>query len=245
MFGVHMPAFKTTVLSALGGTFLPQATVTEIDVISSQFRLISLNCDKFKQAPIQPASKIRLNPGNWELRAYTPLSIDTQTGRMQILAYLHGDGPGGRWARSAKQGNLTHVLGPQTSLDLIGHSKPAVFFGDETSFAAAKTLQTHLAPDHATRLIFEVTSVVEAESVIERLGLRYTQCFERQPGEEHITAVTDAIRNALGNKTAPYLVLTGNGRSIQSIRTLLRKAVSGVIDYRVKAYWAPGKTGLE
>jgi hypothetical protein len=41
------------------------------------------------------------------------------------------------------------------------------------------------------------------------------------------------------------LVLTGNGRSIQALRKRLRTDYFGDIDYQVKAYWAPGKTGLE
>jgi ferric-chelate reductase (NADPH) len=90
--------FKTAVLGAIGGRFLAQARVDAVDVISDQFRLITLGSEKFGEAPMQPAAKVRLNAGNWEMRAYTPLSFDAMTDRVQILAYLHGDGPGSTWA---------------------------------------------------------------------------------------------------------------------------------------------------
>ena len=239
-----MSSFKTKVLSVLGSRLMAQAKVEEVEAMSDRFRLITLSSEKFSETAMQPATKIRLNAGNWEMRAYTPLSIDATTRRIQILAYLHGESPGSSWARSAVPGDLTHILGPQVSLDLAGLSRPAVFFGDETSFAAAKTLQSHLAPGHAM-LVFEISSTAEAQAIAARLDLRDIQFYERQPDGAHIPLVTEAIRHTLGAMATPHLVLTGNGRSIQAIRTRLRSTGSGVIDYLVKAYWSPGKTGLE
>ena len=166
-----MSKFKSSVLGFLGTKFMAQAKVDDVDVLSDHFCPITLSSEKFKAATMQPAAKIRLNAGNWEMRAYTPLSIDAETGRVQILAYLHGQGPGSIWARSAMPGDLTHVIGPQRSLDLVGLSQPTVFFGDETSFAAAKTLQSHLTPGNATRFVFEVASGGEARAVADRLEL--------------------------------------------------------------------------
>jgi ferric-chelate reductase (NADPH) len=240
-----MPSLKQTVLGAIGSRVLAQARVDDLDVISDQFRLITLSSEKFKGATMQPAAKVRLNAGNWDMRAYTPLSLDAMSGRVQILAYLHGEGPGSMWARSAVPGALTHIMGLQPSLDLVELARPAVFFGDETSLAAAKTLQAHLSPGSATRFIFELSKSGEAQAVADRLELNDVQYYERQTGDVHIPQVTEAIQRALADVGTPHLVLTGNGRSIQAIRTNLRSNYSGVIDYRVKAYWAPGKLGLE
>jgi ferric-chelate reductase (NADPH) len=117
-----MSKFKTAVLGAIGGRFLAQARVDAVDVLSQRFRLITLSWEKFSDAPMQPAAKLRLNAGNWEMRAYTPLSFDPMTDRVQILAYLHGDGPGSSWARSAVAGDTTHIMGLQESLNLTGLS---------------------------------------------------------------------------------------------------------------------------
>jgi ferric-chelate reductase (NADPH) len=240
-----MSKFKTAVLGAIGSRFMARAQVDAVEVISDRFRLITLSSEKFNDATMQPAAKVRLNAGNWEMRAYTPLSIDAVAGRVQILAYLHGEGPGSVWARSAVPGDLTHILGLQESLDLMALSRPAVFFGDETSFAAAKTVQSHLAPGNATRFIFEVSSVVESQAVAHRLQLHDAEFCLRQADDAHVPLVVNAIQQALADISTSHLVLTGNGRSIQAIRTSLRTGYSGVIDFRVKAYWAPGKTGLE
>jgi ferric-chelate reductase (NADPH) len=238
-------SLKTAVLGAIGSRFMAQARVDAVDIISDRFRLITLSSDKLKSATMQPTAKVRLNAGDWEMRAYTPLSFDAVAGRVQVLAYLHGDGPGSVWGRSTAPGDLTHIMGLQESLNLLGLSQPAVFFGDETSLAAAKTLQSHLAPGSATRLLFEVSSQSEAQTVADRLCLRNAQYYVRQTDDAHIPIVTKAIQHALADIATSHLVLTGNGRSIQSIRASLRTGNSGVIDYHVKAYWAPGKTGLE
>jgi ferric-chelate reductase (NADPH) len=240
-----MPKFKTAILGAIGSRFMARARVDAVAVISDRFRLITLRSEKFNDAMLQPAMKVRLNAGNWEMRAYTPLSIDAEAGRVEILIYLHGDGPGSIWARSAMPGDLTHSLGLQESLDLVEMSQPAVFFGDETSFAAAKTLQTHLTPGNATRFVFEVSSTVESEAVAQRLQLRDAQFCMREPDGGHIPLVAEAIRHALADIATSHLVLTGNGRSIQAIRARFRADYAGVIDFHAKAYWAPGKTGLE
>lgn len=240
-----MPSLKTTVLGVIGGRFLAQARVDHVDVISDRFRLIDLVSEKFRGARLEPASKLRLNAGNWEMRAYTPMSIDAAAGRVRILAYLHGDGPGSIWARSAVTGALTHIMGLQESLSLADLSRPVVFFGDETSFAAAKTLQSHLSPAYAMRFIFEVSSAAEAQAVADRLELYHTQFYVRQLNDSHIPLLGEAILKSLGEIATSHLVLTGNGRSIQAIRAGLRVDNSNVIDYHVKAYWAPGKTGLE
>jgi ferric-chelate reductase (NADPH) len=240
-----MSRFKTTVLGAIGSRFMAQARVDAVDVISDQFRLIALSSEKFKGATMQPAGKVRFNAGNWEMRAYTPLSLDAVTGRVQLLAYLHGEGPGSIWARSAGPCDVTHIIGLQESLDLRGLSQPVVFFGDETSFAAAKTLHSHLTPGNATRFIFEISSLVEAQAVADRIELRDAQFYIRQADDAHIPLVAEAIERALADIATSHLVLTGNGRSIQAIRTHLRTGYSGVIEYHVKAYWAPGKAGLE
>jgi ferric-chelate reductase (NADPH) len=240
-----MSRLKTVVLGAIGSRFLAQARVDAVDILSHRFRLITLSSEKFSDGPMQPAAKLRLNAGNWEMRAYTPLSFDAMTDRVQILAYVHGDGPGSAWARSAVPGDTTHVMGLQESLNLRTIAQPAVFFGDETSFAAAKTLQSHLAPDHAVRFVFEVNSAGEAQAVMHRLDLHHAVCCPRQADDAHIPGVIDAIQSAQAEISTPHLVLTGNGRSIQTIRGGLRASDAGLIAYHVKAYWAPGKVGLE
>jgi ferric-chelate reductase (NADPH) len=240
-----MSKFKTALLGAIGSRFMARAKVDAVDALSDQFRLITLHSDKFNEATMQPAAKVRLNAGSWEMRAYTPLALDAAAGRVQILAYLHGEGPGSIWARSARPGDVTHILGLQESLDLMELAQPAVFFGDETSLAAAKTLQSHLAPGRATRCIFEVSSARDCQMVADRLGLRDAAFHLRQTDDAHIPLVAREIDRAMADSATSHLVLTGNGRSIQAIRASLRAGRSGAIDFHVKAYWAPGKTGLE
>jgi ferric-chelate reductase (NADPH) len=235
--------FKRAILGMVGSRITARARVEAVEAVTDHFRLIDIVADDLKSAVWQPAAKIQIDTGNWEMRTYTPLSIDAASGRVRVLAFVHGNGAGSTWARSAKPGDATHIKGPRGSLDLRGLAEPTVFFGDETSFAAARTLEAHLASKRATRLVFEVSSVTEALAVARRLELHDYQFFERREGDAHTPDVVRAVRGALDEIAAPHLVMTGNGLSIRAIRAALRSR--GRVEYHTRAYWVPGKAALD
>ena len=117
---------------------------------------------------------------------------------------------------------------------------PLVIFGDETSFGLAVAAGT-LVGDTPPRCLFEVSSEAEVRGVLGALGLSHAELFER--GDDHLKRIRGAInRVTLQGKS---IMLTGDARSIQYLRQGLRAL--GVPSGRVKtkAYWAPGKTGLD
>jgi ferric-chelate reductase (NADPH) len=234
---------KRAILGMVGTRITAPARVEAVEAVSEHFRLIELVAEDLKSAVWQPAARIQIDTGDWEMRTYTPLSIDAASGRVRVLAFVHGDGAGSTWAGSVKPGDATHFTGPRRSLDLRGVSEPTVFFGDETSLAAARTLQAHLASDKATRLVFEVSSVTEALVVARRLELRDHRFFERRQGDAHLPEVVRALQGSLDEIAAKHLVMTGNGRSVQAIRKSLRPGPG--VKHHTKAYWVPGKSALD
>jgi ferric-chelate reductase (NADPH) len=240
-----MSAIKKAMLGVVGNSVVPLARLTNVEAVGDRFRLIDIESRSLQGAAWQPGSKVKVDVGDWEMRTYTPISIDPVRGRLQILAYGHGRGPASRWAMSAQKDTPTHIMGPRPSLGLTHLRESAVFFGDETSIAAALTLQTHLRPALFTSCVFEVSSAAEAEVVLGRLGLRDATLIEKSNDGSHIETAAAALRAALPALGARCLVMTGSGPSIQKVRAALRAANNPDIQYQVKAYWTHGKTGLD
>lgn len=241
-----MSKIKKTILGLVGDTFLETAQVASVEVVSDHFRLIALQSPSFKKSPWQPGEKIQINVGEWNVRTYTPLSIDADKSELKILAYIHGNGPGSRWASQVKAGDACQFLGPRASLSLMPDSPSIFLFGDETSFAVASTFIRHLGEEANYHFIFEVSSHSESQKVCERLGiLNHSTLITKDAADSHLHFVCQEIKNARYAVKKTQLFLTGNAKSIQYLRSLLRAESQPLLPMKAKAYWALGKEGID
>src|SRR5581483_414813 len=135
------------------------------------FRLVDILAEGCRGAKWQPGAKLKIELGDGMKRTYTPIAINAKSGRVRILAYIPGQSPASQWAATVAVGDHTSTSAPRSSLDLNELSPAAVFFGDETSFGAAKTLQLHLGSDFSACCVFEIRQPQEVEAVVERLEL--------------------------------------------------------------------------
>jgi ferric-chelate reductase (NADPH) len=234
---------KNAIVGLVGERIGSVARVAAVARITPSFRLIDLESEVFRSAAWSPGDKIGLIAGG--KRVYTPISIIPSSGQLRLLVFLHGKGPGSDWAASAEVSDKCHFMGPRSSLSLSSVTKPTVLFGDETSFAVASTLQTHLGTEIQSRFVFEVSSLQESRMVLDILGIRETSLVERRSNEAHLPEATHWVAQSMTDLATNELVLTGNGRSIQSIRKGLGALGIDSTQSKVKAYWAPGKTGLD
>lgn len=233
-------------LPAIGRTLrkflLYEAAVSDVEELSEHYRLVGLSGDALRDRDWLPGHQIQIGvaPGLVN-RTYTPISWNSERGHTQFLVYLHGDGPGCRWVRAARCGTRTLVLGPRASLDLVSLGRPGILFGDETCFGLA--LAWRDLPGAEAHHIFEISHRREAEDVLRALGVSNTTLIERRPDDTHLTtAETELLRHATaGSKPA----LAGKVPSIQHMKRALRRLGIGAAGSKTKAYWAPGKTGLD
>ncbi len=221
---------------------LRSARIEAVERIGDQFRLIDLVAKGCRGMKWQPGGKLKIAIGNRETRTYTPIAIDAKSGRVRILAYIHGRSPASQWALAIAAGDITRTSAPSSSLALEDLSSPAVFFGDETSFGSAKTLQLHLGSKFSAYCVFEVRQLKPAKAVIERLGLANVALVQRHEDRTHLAEVVHRLQKAMADLATQHLVLTGNGLSIQDLRAVLRSNETIPIEYLVKAYWTPDKT---
>ncbi|PMX27494.1 MULTISPECIES: siderophore-interacting protein [unclassified Pseudomonas] len=230
--------------SAVLKLFTRNAQVLDIEDIGSAFRIITLGGDALRNVAWTPGDKIQIQLGGWVQRTYTPMDWDAENGRTRILIYLHAGGPGVQWVRTLRKGDTCIVFGPRKSIDLTELAFSAVLFGDETSFGLAAVLLGTVQPAN-TQLFLEVSSLTESQPAIARFGLENAQLGVRTGNDAQLTELEEKMLTVLQAQPAANIVLSGNASSIQHMRKLLKRLGIASNRFQAKAYWAPGKTGLD
>lgn len=219
-----------------------RATVVAAEALAGNFRLITLQGPGLKDVDWKPGQKVQIAMGSaFATRTYTPLEWDARAGRTRLLCHVHGNGPGSAWVRGVETGNECELLGPRSSLDVSGRTGPLAICGDETSFGLAHAI----ASQDRTRVLsccFEVGDVRAGNTIVSFLGFDAVALVHRQADDRHVQEMEQWLGAHVAEAT---FVLTGKAATIQRLRQALKQR--GVPSARVftKAYWAPGKKGLD
>lgn len=212
--------------------------------LSANFRLIDFHGETLRDCAWSPGDKVQVKlDGGFITRTYTPITWDRNRGKTQFLAFCHGAGPGSEWARHVEMGDERQFFGPRGSLSLDGLGPRAILFGDETSFALAIALKRASAARLERRCVFEVNDPNEAASILEQLEFPASVVIQRRDDDAHLPEVARAILDAKHPETS--YILSGKAPSIQYVSRALKSAGVGTRSMRTKAYWAPGKVGLD
>jgi NADPH-dependent ferric siderophore reductase len=222
---------------------MKRATVTANEALTQDLRLVTLEGPALEGVAWQPGQKLQIAMGSaFVTRTYTPIAWNPSAGRVCFLGYAHGDGPGSRWLRSAASGEICDVFGPRTSLDMAHLSGPLLVMGDETSIGLAYAA-THQDPARNVTTCLEVGDVHTVRQAMADLGLSHATLVVRRQDDEHIADMEAALAAAAAEGAS--FVLTGKAGTIQRLRQNLRKHAIPASRCITKAYWAPGKTGLD
>ncbi|MET0284889.1 MAG: siderophore-interacting protein [Polyangiales bacterium] len=218
------------------------ATVVQSELIAERFRLLTLDGPALRGADWLPGQKVQVQLGGWVSRTYTPLSWDPVAGRAQLLAYAHGEGPGADWARTVRVGDGCVLFGPRGSLDLNLLSSPGLLVGDETSLGLAHALRYSRSGGHGIELLLEVSDPSRVREVLNKLGLD-AQLIEKRADDAHVASLELALTRAVQERSIESAVFSGQASSIRALGKHARTL--GLRKFQSRAYWAPGKKGLD
>lgn len=235
-----MPSGKGLLLDSLGRFFLTEARIASVEPVGVWFLSVALSGAGLRGASWTPGDKIQVLLPERDVRTFTTVRWDAGTGATDLLLYVHGgDTPATRWARRMAAGDAIRFMGPQKSIR-VAATRPVVLFGDETSFGLARAL-ADWRPRGSLGCVFEVSSRADAAPVLERIGID-AATIERASSAHH-GEVAERLRAELGARPGAALVMSGCATSIQAVRALL--GAGGPRPEATKAYWAPGKAGLD
>lgn len=230
--------------SALLKLFTRSARVLDIEDVGDAFRIVTLGGEALRGAEWTPGDKIQIQLGGWTQRTYTPMGWDADGGRTRILVYLHAGGPGAQWARALRKGDDCVVFGPRRSVRLAPAPSTVIVVGDETSLGLAAALADQMAAP-AVLGLFEVSRAGDTAPMIERLDMQGAALCLRLGNDAHFTEMEARLAALLRTHPEADVVLTGRAGAIQRMGKLLKRENLAAGRRQIKAYWAPGKTGLD
>ena len=228
---------------ALRSLLMKRATIVANEAVVDGFRLVTLEGPAFKGVAWVHGQKVQIAMGpGFATRTYTPMEWNAATGRTCLLGYAHGDGPGSAWLLGARPGDDCDVFGPRSSLDPGRLPGAIAIFGDETSIGLAHAV-VRQQPDRPVGCYLEVGEVEGVRDVTKQLDLPDARIFARRDDDAQVDALAAELP-ALAASGASF-VLTGKAGTIQTLRRTLRDLSVPASRVVAKAYWAPGKTGLD
>lgn len=220
-----------------------RATATACQPVAKGFTLITLESPDFRNREWTPGDKIQIALGSaFVARTYTPIQWDAEAGDTRILAYAHGSGPGNDWIRNLKVDDVCDVFGPRASLDVSWIPGPVLLVGDETSFGLAVAMRRQAYAANVD-FLFEVTDAGESRRALDAVGFGLCRLIERQGDDCHLAEIETSLP-ALAASGSTF-VLTGRSVTIQRLRRVLKDLDVPAERLMTKAYWSPGKTGLD
>lgn len=228
---------------ALLRMLMKRASVVTSEPVADGFRLITLEGAALKGVEWTAGQRIQIAMNSLFIaRTYTPIEWSRAAGRTCIVAYAHGDGPGSAWVRSVQPGDECDIFGPRRSLDLRHINGPLAVFGDETSIGLAYAL---VRQDRSRSAVcyFEVGDRESAAQLVAQLQIETVTLFERRNDNGHVAEMEAALPPLVG--AGRSFVLTGQAGTIQRLRQGLKRQAVPATRIVTKAYWAPGKTGLD
>jgi NADPH-dependent ferric siderophore reductase len=226
---------------ALYRMFMREVVVSAVEPLAPRFRLIELSSESLGDATGIAGQKLQVALGSaFTTRTYTPMELGG--GRIRVLAFAHGMGPASAWGSTARQGDICHIYGPRQSLDLSRVSGTLLMIGDETSIGLSSAMAAHRR-DIAIHHLFEVEVVGAASAVLNRMGIANAEIHRKRIDDGHLPTM-EAQMAGFAREDA-HFVLTGKASTIQRLRHALRRIGVPTARILTKAYWAPGKTGLD
>jgi NADPH-dependent ferric siderophore reductase len=240
-----MPAesAKGRLSGVLRRIFMRRATVSACETIAERFHLITLDGPALRGVTWAPGQKVQIAmAAPFVTRTYTPIEWNASAGQTRILCYAHAGGPGSAWVREVKPGDECDIFGPRNSIDLHPTSGQVAVFGDETSIGLAYALSAQ-HPTRSTALNFELDDVKAGSEVLKHLNLTGFTLFEKHMDDAHIKRMQAALPSPAA--AGASFVLTGKAETVQRLRQGLKQLEVPTPRITAKAYWAPGKAGLD
>ncbi|WP_226994143.1 siderophore-interacting protein [Myxococcus hansupus] len=223
--------------------FAKPTRVTTIESLAPRLRRVRFVGDALKGAHFEPGHEVEFRVGPTAFRHYTPTHVDVATGALEVVFFLHGQGPGSAWAEALQPGALVDILGPGGRFVLNREAQHHVLLGDETCLGLFVALLRALPPSANVSGAVEVSP--GAEDWPGLVGLPLTAVPRTGPTPRGMALLTWLESSGLEGSTGTTAYLSGHAGSIVMLRKeLLERRGFAKRDVRSKAYWADGKRGL-
>lgn len=227
---------------------LIRTEIVDVGQVRPRMRHIRLRGPQTQGLAWKPGQQVRVQV------AGLPAAVDWLTGQrrtysiwdydgtsVELCVLDHGEGPGARWARSAKVGDEVLISKPQGDFTL----RPAahhLFVGEETASVAFGPMLRAVPASEPALVVVEVGYDTDALPLPGEVHWHYREGASAAAS----AGLVDAVRKLTLPDEPGVAYLAGEARTVQAVRQHLVAERGwprrGVL---TKPFWTPGKTGLE
>lgn len=208
------------------------ATVSEVEDLAPRVRRVRFAGSSLVGIDWKPGQKIKIEAGN-KMRSYTPARVDTKAGWMDVVFFLHGNGPASLWASSVSVGHPARFKRPVKSMRSAKKTPDwAMFLGDETAIGLAAALLEDL-PETV-----QVVGAIEVDALdseaVEAFGLTLNVAIRQQ---QHGAALLNWLSQTEFPEGRGMVWLSGEANSVRALKLALAKRGPPNVKFRMKPYW--------
>lgn len=232
---------------ALAATLTPRtAKVGLIERLNAKLLRIVLEWPSLTAIPsVQPGQEFSFRFGDSFItssRHYSVRRFDRARGTLELLVFLHGHGPGSRWAEWLRPGDTVHLWGPGGNL--VARPEPSfhLFVGDETALGAFSGIVETL-PKTAD-VLGVITIDAGNDAIVRAAGLTFVAVPRHTDGDPDRRMLSLLERwNLPSHDAAAYVA--GRAQTVSAVRQLLVRTHGWSKDrIAIRAFWSEGKAGL-
>ncbi len=216
----HPPAGPSTAV-VLPPPLAWRATVVEVEPATPSIRRLHLGLAPAED-PAGDRARLRYAPGQdlaltlpgpagspGVRRRYSIRRYDPATGVVELEIVAHGDGPGARWVRGVRPGEVVDAFGPRGKITLASSATSHVFVCDDASFAATASMVEALPAGNAAYVVADLAGREERRVLAAPAGVEL-QLEQLDRGDEP-PEQPDRVIGALGALELPTADRPGGG----------------------------------
>lgn len=243
-----MPKWLGDTMEKVFSKYMHDVEVTAVKYLDKQLKMIRFEGD-LRKTKFTNGNVVEFRVTATDYRHYTPSYYNAEEGVCEVVFYLHGQGPGSKWATTLEAGSKLKLLGPGGKISYNDVILDHFFFGDETSIGVCDCLK-NMALEKGGHYFCLLELEQQHFHWPEFTGLeshKVQKSFEF-PASKAIQYLEDLEKQSEKNWLQEYqngiFYLTGRAKSIQSMRKfLLSKGITSK-QIQTEPYWAEGKKGL-
>lgn len=162
-------------------------------------------------------------------------------GGFELEVFLHGEGPGATWGRTASIGDSVLVSEPKDYYNVPEGSGVRVLVGDLTAVPAIARILADAGPDEVFRVVIELPGMGERRTFTTEADVQ----IEWRVGGNGIgpSMIGDALRSlaaegVLDPAARPYVWIAGESKDTRKARAQLRHEIGlPISQQRIVGYW--------
>ena len=229
----------------LAGTTRMQLEVVRNDLHTPHMQRLLLTAAELGELRHRPGQDVMLMvavDGDRPVRRrYTIRTVDQPRRLLTLDVVRHGEGPGERWVRSARPGDLIEGIAPRGKIFPAAGADWHLFAGDESSLAAAFAMAGALPAGTPAMVILEVPEQADQQEpdMAADVSLRWLSRDGQAGGQPA------ALAAALSSVPLPagrgHAYLFGEAKVVLRLREVAAQRGLAENQVSAKAYWGRGR----